>query len=265
MKAFKIQPEEVKHQLLRFTEQTADDDFFLENTIEREYAYIYENTHRWHEILQLTHKYLPDSQKKSCLDVGTSPFTFLLKKYFKSVASIDYSDAFAHRCQLHQIKFFHGGIFAEKDVLPDQAYDCIFFLEVLEHLHLDPINILFYLKSKLKQGGLLILSTPNMMCLGNRFNMVLNRKLKQFSYPPFSKNEFPAHGHKHDRIYMPAELKEYFKVTGWRHFHLGYHGVRVADDDENSSLLTKLIRQPVLLLKQIIPSLRDRMLIIAFK
>ena len=254
-----------KKKLVAVTEAAQPDDFFLEHSRERELAYTLENARRWHEVVAIASRHPGAGPTKSCLDVGTSPLTFVLKDYFQRVATLDYTAAFAPRCRRHGIDFFQGGILAEPDLLPETAFDCILFLEVLEHLHLDPTQVLAWLQRKLRPGGLLILSTPNMMCLGNRINMLFNRRLKQFSYPPFSANEFPAHGHKHDRIYMPAEMRDYLRQGGWRRFRLGYHGVRAADDRDTGARLTRFLRLPVLLLKWLLPSLRDRLLILAWE
>lgn len=49
--------------------------------------------------------------------------------------------------------------------LPDDS----FFLEVLEHLHINPVEVLRGIRSVLRPGGLLILSSP--LCHEARFSL----------------------------------------------------------------------------------------------
>jgi hypothetical protein len=64
---------------------------------------------------------------------------------------------------------------------------------------------------------------------------------------------------------MPAEMKEYLENTSWTSFHVGYHSINVADDDSSETMMKKLIRTPIRVLKWIDPSLRQLILITAKK
>ncbi len=239
---------------------------FLEGGRDRERAYAAGSLNRWHEIVELI---LALPSRAACLDIGTSPFTFVLPRFFDQVHTIDYTDAMKSRCEERAIHFHGGGITGQTGKVaipaPEDRFDCVLFLEIIEHLHLNPVDILRTLHSKLRPGGTLLLSTPNMMCLGNRLRMLSNRKLFLFNYPPFAENEHPQHGHGHDRIYMPGEMQDYFKQTHWSRFRLTYHGLQVCDGPAQSGLrglLSELIKQP---LKAFFPSLRQLMLIQAEK
>lgn len=240
---------------------TPDDFCFLEQSREREIAYTKRSIIRWHEIIE---KILHHGRCESCLDIGTSSLTFALPKIFDNVSTLDYGDGMKPRCERAGISFQGGGIRGEDLPYPDESFDCILFLEVIEHLHLNPISLLNRIKSKLKKGGMLLLSTPNMMCFGNRLKMLLNKKLGHFAYPPFANNEFPEHGNNHDRVFMPAELSQYFTETGWSSFDVGYHGLRVADLPQGSLLKSIIYSLPVAL-KLAMPSLRQLILVKAVK
>jgi hypothetical protein len=131
-----------------------------------------------------------------------------------------------------------------------------FFLEVIEHVHQSPVDILKSLRGLLNPGGLLILSTPNMMCFANRVAMLFNKKLKSFTYPPFSLKD-GAHWFGHDRIYMPAELRDYFVESGFQNVETLYP--RHFDDlaHENFGLLGRVKSMVPAAAKSIFPSMRD--------
>ena len=246
------------------TENAESEASCLEGSALRERNYSKSSVDRWLEIVRLILK-LPN--RRTCLDIGTSAFTFVLPRLFEETHTLDYTDTMAARCAKAGVRFYHGGISASEGKVtapvPGDMFDCILFLEVIEHFHLNPVDVLKLLQTKLKPGGTLILSTPNMMSLGNRIKMVLNRKLNHFHYPPFAENEHPQHGHRHDRVFMPAELREYFDTTNWSGYNFGYHGLRVADVSNGGglkSIVSKVSAEP---LKAIFPSLRQLMLVSA--
>jgi SAM-dependent methyltransferase len=241
--------------LLALTEALPDSAFFLEHSRTRELAYIVRSYGRWLDTLRLVRKRLANPGELSCLDVGTSPFTFMLKDHFGKTSTLDLSGAYRARCETAGIRFYEGGVASDQAVAQVEKVDCVFFLETLEHLHANPVKVLARLRSVLRAGGLLVLSTPNMMCLANRGLMLLNRKLRHFTYPPFNQDD-RDHGFAHDRIYMPSELREYFEASGFRELETLYQlysdGV-----SEHQGLLRRAWASAILLLKHAVPSFRD--------
>jgi SAM-dependent methyltransferase len=241
--------------LLALTEALPDSAFFLEHSRTRELAYIGNSYGRWLDTLRLVWKRLPNTDELSCLDVGTSPFTFMLKDHFGKTSALDLSGAYRARCEAAGIRFYEGGVVSDQAVAQVEKVDCVFFLETLEHLHANPVSVLARLRSVLRPGGLLVLSTPNLMCLANRGLMLLNRKLRHFTYPPFGQAD-SAHGFGHDRIYMPAELGEYFEASGFHDvetlYQHQYEGV-----SQHRGFLRRSRASAILLLKRAVPSFRD--------
>ncbi len=87
------------------------------------------------------------------------------------------------------------GSFLEKFPFRDNTFDIVFAGEVIEHTF-DDDYFLREANRVLKKNGLLIITTPNLVSLGNRFLMLLGR-LPRFAYAPF-----------HYRIYTPELLKD---------------------------------------------------------
>jgi hypothetical protein len=209
--------------LNNLTDAEPDGAAFLEADREREKAYSQRSVQRWLEVIKILEN---KGATSKCLDIGTSPLTFALKNWCSQVDTLDFTNHFASRCQKADINLYLPG---EEWLgnLPNNHYDSIIFLEVIEHLHMNPENVLTSLQKKLRPGGYLILSTPNLMCFGNRIKMLTNGKLSHLHYPPYT--PVGLHGRGHDRIYTPVEMKEYFQNIGWEKIEMGYHSIAVSD------------------------------------
>jgi len=240
---------------LAATNALPEGSFFQEHSRARELSYIQRSYGRWMDILRLIRQRLPGIAEASCLDVGCSPFTFLLKDCFKQVSALDLTAAYQPRCEAAGIQFHEGGVTSDAAVARIPKVDCVFMLEVLEHLHANPVAVIRRLRSVLRENGVLVVSTPNMMCLGNRGRMLLNRKLKHMDYPPFALDD-SDHGFGHDRIYMPEELREYFLAAGFpdveTNYQLHFFGI-----SEHKGWLRRARAAGVMAVKNLMPSLRD--------
>jgi 2-polyprenyl-3-methyl-5-hydroxy-6-metoxy-1,4-benzoquinol methylase len=211
------------------------------------------------EIMGIIRARLSEPDKLSCLDIGASPFTLLLRGYFGKVTALDLSFALQKRFEDAGIELHGGGVEALGEGAHLGPTDCVTCLEVIEHLHTDPVVLLQRIRAALRPGGLLVLSTPNLMCLANRVLMLGNRKLHHFTYPPFSLND-QAHGYGHDRIYMPAELSDYFQAAGFEAVETLYqlHFSNAEATQPSKSLSRKLVA----ILKRGFPSLRDGIIVL---
>lgn len=255
-------PSKTKEELLALTKSLPDDAFFLEYSRTRELAYIERSFPRWMEIIGIALSKLQNMERLSCLDIGASPFSFLLQGWFGKVSALDLSDALRKRCEAAGMQFYSGGVNSSQTMAGLEKIECIFCLEVLEHLHSDPIEVLKGLRSALRPRGLLILSTPNMMCFANRVLMLCNRKLRHFTYPPFAQND-RTHGHAHDRVYMPMELKEYCLASGFEVVETLYQRNFDAMAHANDNLAGRFMALGPRTLKLAFPSLRDGVIMVA--
>src|SRR6266446_5576985 len=101
---------QTKAELLALTKNLPDDAFFLEHSRTRELAYIERSYPRWMEIIGIAQARLQTPERLSCLDIGTSPLTFLLRNYFGKVSALDLSDALRKRCETAGIALHAGGV-----------------------------------------------------------------------------------------------------------------------------------------------------------
>lgn len=137
---------------------------YMFNSKDAELRYFLHNHDRYLHTFNLLEKYINrKSRNIKILDIGTSPFTFLLKKIFpqSQVWTIDYDNQFKSRCAKFGIKFIKLDLSSPKKTLPKNEFDIVTYLEVIEHLTQGHKNSLQNVIEALREGGVCILQTPN--------------------------------------------------------------------------------------------------------
>ena len=88
----------------------------------------------------------------------------------------------------------------------DKSYDIILFMEVLEHLGNNPIKALKEIHRVLKDDGIMILTTPNILRLENLYSIIRRGKQTETLKSIAQKETMDYIGHI--REYSKNELKE---------------------------------------------------------
>jgi 2-polyprenyl-3-methyl-5-hydroxy-6-metoxy-1,4-benzoquinol methylase len=91
-------------------------------------------------------------------------------------------------------------------------YDGILFVEVLEHLLVNPLFLFRELWDHLRPGGFLFLTTPNMARLGNRWKLLRGRSIKENGRYPVE----PGGVNGHVIEYTRGELDRLLAFEGFR-------------------------------------------------
>jgi len=161
-------------------------------------GYSPENVDEFHYVFMryLAGHYFPDKKSKICdIGIGAGHCTIpLLKLGYKNVYGVDIDDYNARTFERMGIQFFKADV--ERDELPFQAgfFDVIICFHLIEHLF-DPSNFLNECKRILKDGGKLILATPDW------------RK----QYKTFWRD--PTHRHPYDKVSLTRLLRIFgFKI-----------------------------------------------------
>lgn len=120
----------------------------------------------------------------SVLDVGCTngDFSKYLIKHNFDCSGLEFMDQAikqSKKAGLHVTK----GSFLNKFPYKDNSFNIVFAGEVIEHT-VDDDFFLQEVRRVLKPGGLLILTTPNLVSLGNRFLMMFG-KMPRFAYAEF--------------------------------------------------------------------------------
>lgn len=136
----------------------------------------------WHylKFQRVVDSFSPDNS--SILDIGCFSGTFLGmldKEVFKEQIGIDILKEqveYANRLYGNDYrKFYHYNNINKIPELHDKTFQCITFIEVIEHLTQPQIAEIFsFIDSKLKPGGQLIITTPNYSSLWPAIEVLLN-------------------------------------------------------------------------------------------
>jgi len=125
------------------------------------------------------------------------------------------------------------GVNVEVDPLPfpDERFDLVIFLEVIEHLIHDPVWALREIARVLAPGGLLVLSTDN----ANNFVKLLKLLTRRSIYHPLPVRSF---GERHHREYLSHELVDLLEGVGYRDLRVETfnHLPFLPEDDRAKSL-----------------------------
>jgi SAM-dependent methyltransferase len=186
-------------------------------------GYIGESSLRFGVTIELLQQYVPNEARGKMLEIGCNPYflTLLLTESFPKLdrmgvnyfegafppKSMQRQSVTDPRGRLSEVTFFHADI--ERHSLEALSnFDVCLFCEVLEHLPFDPAFALFNVVRTLRQGGLLLLTTPNPARLENLEKMVHDRA--SFSDPV---SGYGIHG-RHNREYAANELIDMCSASG---------------------------------------------------
>jgi len=167
-------------------------------------------------------KEIQDGSIRKALELGSNPYnlTLLLKKYTsfelslanffgESVEKGRHTQTVEGGGEKHEFTYDHFNL--ETDVYPyaDGFFDCVLFCEILEHLLLNPDFAVSEMRRILRPGGYLIITTPNVLRLGNLVQMVKGKNI----YDGYS--QYGVYG-RHNREYTLKEIIELLERNSFR-------------------------------------------------
>ena len=133
------------------------------------HGYLRHHEQRFYELFETLARYIGERDRPEVLEIGTSPFTLLYKRLFPDIrlTTIDRptemggANADFSRKDVQAVT--HHNIDLNIQALPDDIgrFDYIVFSEILEHLVINPTQMMEELIALLKPDGYLYLTTPN--------------------------------------------------------------------------------------------------------
>lgn len=241
-----------KGDLLSVSREEGVSNCFLNNSLEYELYYSDFQYRRLCEIMSMV--FATNINQGDLLDIGTTPFTFLLKKITPhDIHTIDYTSNFAERCQNKHIKFENHDLTSQSLPFSGKKFDIIVFTEVFEHLLANPVRILSKIRSMLKDDGYLIFGTPNLSSLQKRILLAFNQPI--LDWPTWELADDDIHGHGHNRIYVRKELEDFMEKAGLNVTKVEY-SMSLDYPEKEAGLYFNMAKLLLMFPKLLVPSFR---------
>jgi SAM-dependent methyltransferase len=186
------------------------------------------------------------------LEIGGGQLAFLASRLWQKDKSCvaDISDVCFPALQSNGIDTFMWNL-ASEDPPVDRLFDVIFFSEVIEHLPIPGHVALERLRMRLRPGGLLICSTPNLYRIRNVMFLATGRKI-------FDHFGLPVRAYGHIIEYSAEHLAWQFEQAGFADVNISFKQFAHSPNKRVDRLLEAL-GTPLLL----IPRYRDNLLAVA--
>jgi 2-polyprenyl-3-methyl-5-hydroxy-6-metoxy-1,4-benzoquinol methylase len=153
--------------------------------------------------------FLPDSPK-TILEIGCGAGSFgqLVKEHHDcEYWGMELDPGAAEIAKQRIDKVFVGQVHETLDQAPDGYFDCFVANDVLEHL-VDPYGVLLEVKKKLKPGGAVTASIPNVRHFETMWNLVFK---KEWRY-----QDAGVLDRTHLRFFTESTIRELFTDQGYR-------------------------------------------------
>jgi SAM-dependent methyltransferase len=207
---------------------------------------------RFWELFNAAALLLERKHRPRLLELGTSELSALFKPLLPGLELhlsdrptapdyIGFTEAVARRitdCDAYFAVDLEGGAAALRasGLLPG-SYDLVVFAEVLEHLDVNPVEILSALLALLREDGHLYLTTPNFFRREN-LEKIRRRENPQAVFPPGDGN---WDRHHHHREYAAKELLRFVAEAGGQttafYFSACWDGADALAEEERANLV----------------------------
>lgn len=157
--------------------------------------------------------------------------------------------------------------YLEQGHLPfnDESFDMVVCLEVLEHLHFNPIPVLREMHRILRRGGTIMVITPNASSLNNRllhllgrYNQVVHYFIREAETSGYSCNE-SLHWHE----YSASEARRLFAYIGFEKLQIQFSHAVIYPLSTEQRRWFKRVRGRLIQAISFLPSLRANMIVLA--
>ena len=207
---------------------------------------MYLRTHeaRYRLLLDL----VAELEPKRILDVGPSYESVLLRETFPEaqVNTLGWLDS---RFPMREGERHTEFDLNDSDYPELEHHDVVVCCEVIEHLYVAPVPVLRFLASGLRDGGHLILQTPNATALPKRLRMLLG----QNPYDPIREHSGnPGHFHEHTVRELLRDVEAAgLEITQWQTQNYFNHGSRKnAAYRATAKLLPRTLREGITVVAQ---------------
>lgn len=173
----------------------------------QENGYLKYHAPRYDYLLELLHRYYTGDE--DILEIGRTSFTGVMSRSLDvQIDTLGFEADGKTETGYHYQFDLNDAQYPEawRQDLP--GYDIIVFAEVIEHLYTSPERVLRFLKSLLKERGIMIIQTPNAVALHKRIKMLFGKN-------PYHLIPIKRDGANHYREYTDDELANYCRAAGF--------------------------------------------------
>lgn len=159
----------------------------------------------------------PNILNKRCLDVGVYPgiFSYSPLKMGIDIEAVDIAPTRIPPSITQNLHVYQADIEQEKIPVPDASYEVVLFLAVIEHLRINPLQVLREFDRILVPGGRLIVQTPNLGFWFTRLKVLFGRSFDESPTQAYRRLEELGHP-GHVRVYTMHELIEIMEYCGFQ-------------------------------------------------
>lgn len=180
----------------------------------------------------------------------------LMKKYGINIRTGDSVDLFLPTDNVDFPTYFIGSVYDLPEIFQDKKYDLILLKEVIEHLY-NPDRAIESIKRVLRDDGTIIITTPNLSSLLNRFLLLFG--FLPMSYEVSTKRTFGKPGRfnrregaaGHIRLFTYRAIKEFLEYNGF--YIVRMYTVPTPPSDGLS------IRSPVIVFERILKKISKKL------
>lgn len=150
--------------------------------------------------------------KVKILDVGPHLLTRCLLHYFGDLITVNtlgysYEESVPDEVIARHFPFDLNQAQHRSRWIKGEQHDIVILAEVIEHLHTSPVRVLRFIRSQLRDGGLLLIQTPNAASLSKRLGLLSGHN-------PFELIRETPRNPGHFREYTLEELVECCQQAG---------------------------------------------------
>lgn len=156
---------------------------------------------KYDEIINIIQTECPHGAKILSIGSGPCDLEAILSLMGYSVTAVDDLQDPWHKLgnNTKRIKNFAnemGIIFFNKPfslIRSDANYDMVLLIDIIEHLHESPMNLLNVSISLLKEDGILLIKTPNIVALNNRILLLMGKNIQNVDSFYWNIGSFRSH------------------------------------------------------------------------
>jgi len=171
--------------------------------------------HKMRAVIKIMQKFFSCPQEFKIADLGGTYGSWLaFRKNFpeSEIYSVNIAAEQVAGCEKKIVEDFSGGT-----SLKSGFFDVVFFGDTIEHL-VEPDRIMGDIRRILKKGGFLIITTPNLASLANRFSLLFG--FAPTNYHPSEIRHGTLFGAKqsswHKSVFTVSAMKGFLKQHGFR-------------------------------------------------